>query len=69
MTCDELKHHHEKTIEEKDEEIDYFRKNMKVVLVGLGRCGILGESSKKKNGKTSKKHLKTNESDGEYQIG
>ena len=69
-TCDEFKHNYEKTVEEKDQEIDYFRKNMKVVLVGEGRCDFLGEpSKKKKNGKKCKKNLKTDESeDGEYQI-
>ena len=69
-THGELTHDHEKTIEEKDQEIDYFRKNMKVVLVGEGRCDFLGEpSKKKKNGKKCKKNLRTDESeDGEYLI-
>ena len=69
-THDELKHDHEKIIKEKDEEIDYFRENMKVVLVGEESCDFLGAPSKKmKNGKQCKKNLKTDESeDGEYQI-
>ena len=64
-TRDEVKHNYEKTVEEKDQEIDYFRKNMKVVLVGEGRCDFLGEPSKRKK---CKKHLKTDELHGEYQI-
>ena len=38
---------------------------MKVVLVGEGRCDFLGEPSKRKK---CKKHLKTDELHGEYQI-
>ena len=66
---DDLMHHHEKVIEEKEDEIDYFRMNMKVVLVGNEGSDYLGESSKKKkNGKKCKKHLETNESVDDYRI-
>ena len=52
-TIDELMHKHQKATEEKDQEIDYLRKNVQVVLVGKNRSGFLGELSKSK--KKSKK--------------
>ena len=67
-TIDELMHQHHKTIEEKDQEIDYFRKSVQVVLVEKERSGYLNELSKNKNRKKSKKLLKTGESNGEYRT-
>ena len=64
-TIDELMYKHQKATEEKDQEIDYLRKNVQVVLVGKNRSGFLGELSKSK--KKSKKQ-KSDESDDEYQI-
>ena len=63
-TIDELMHKHRKATEEKDQEINYLRKNVQVVLVE-NRSGFLGELSKSK--KKSKKQ-KSDESDDEYQI-
>ena len=42
-TIDELMHQHHKTIEEKDQEIDYFGKSVQVVLVEKERSGYLDD--------------------------
>ena len=47
-TIDELMHKHQKATEEKDQEIDYFRKSVQVVLVVKDRSSFLGELSKSK---------------------
>ena len=62
-TIDELMHQqHNNTIKEKDQEINYLRKNVQVVLVGKERSG---ELSKRKNEKKSKN---INKLDDEYEI-
>ena len=62
-TIDELMHQqHNKTIKEKDQEINYLRKNVQVVLVGKERSG---ELSKRKNEKKSKN---TDELYDKYEI-
>ena len=62
-TIDELMQQHHKTIKEKDQEVNYSRKNVQVVLVGKERSGAL---SKRKNEKTFKRN--TDELDDEYEI-
>ena len=63
-TIDELMHQqHNRTIKEKDQEINYLRKNVQVVLVGKERSG---ELSKRKNEKKSKKN--TDELYDKYEI-
>ena len=64
-TIDELMHHHHETMNEKDHEIDYLRNNVQVVFV---EKEAMGESSKSKNQKKSRKHLKTDEPDDDYQV-
>ena len=64
-TIDELMHKHQKATEEKDQEIDYFRKSVLVVLVVKDRSSFLGELSKSNN---KFKKQKSDESDDEYQI-
>ena len=67
-SIDELMYLRQKSMEEKHQEIEYLRKNVQVVLVGRERYRYLDQSSKIKKGKKSKKHLKTDQSDEEYQI-
>ena len=55
-------------VEEKDWGIDHLRKNVQVVLTGKERSDYLGELYKSNNRRKSKKHLKTDGSDSEYQI-
>ena len=64
-TINKLMHKHQKATKENDQEIDYFRKNVQVVLVGKDRSGFLSELSKEK--KKSKKQ-KSNELGDEQQI-
>ena len=62
-TIDELMiQQHNKTIKDKDQEINYLRKNVQFVLVGKERSG---ELSKRKNEKKSKN---INKLDDEYEI-
>ena len=64
-TIDELMEQREKTTKEKDLEIEYLRSNVQVVLVGKEGGDGSGDSSKRKKGKKSKEHLKTED---EYQV-
>lgn len=58
MAIDELTDQHQKANEEKGHETDYLRKNIQVVLVGKEMGGYLGELSKNKEAKKSKKITK-----------
>ena len=64
-TIDELMHQYHETIKEKDHEIDYLRNNLQVVFV---EKEAMGESSKRRNQKKSREHLKTDEPDDDYQV-
>ena len=54
-TIDELMDQYHETIKEKDHEIDCLRNNVQVVFV---EKEAMGESSKRRNQKKSRKHLK-----------